>query len=60
MGWDQPDLSVEAVEMRERVVQGVELRLDLQLVFFPPDETDIDCMVPGAALVGKGLVCRLD
>lgn len=60
MGWDQPDLGVEAVEMRECVVQGVEFGFDVQFVFVPSNEADIDCMVTGAPSIGKGLICGLD
>lgn len=60
MRWDQPDLGVEAVEMRECIVQGVKFRFDVQFVFFPSDETNIDCVIPGAASIGEGLVRGLE
>ncbi len=58
--WNQPDLGVEAVQMRECVVQGVEFRFDVQFIFFPSDETDIDCVVPGTSSIWKGLICGLE
>lgn len=46
--------------MRECIVQGVEFGFDVQFVFVPSNEADIDCVVTGAPSIGKGLICGLD
>lgn len=42
---NQPNLRIEAVQIRKDIVEPVELRLDEQLVFLPADEADIDGLV---------------
>jgi hypothetical protein len=42
---NQPDLSIEAVQLGKDIVEPVELWLDEQLVFLPTDEADVDGLV---------------
>lgn len=58
-GGDEPYFRVEAVEMRECIVEYVELGFDVQFVFCPADEADVDGVVARTATVGESLICCL-
>tara|TARA_R110002060_G_scaffold49205_10_gene60199 strand:+ start:1095 stop:1382 length:288 start_codon:yes stop_codon:yes gene_type:complete len=61
-GGDEPYLGVEAVELGEGVVEGVEFWFDIEGVFRPADETHVYGVVAGTATatVRESLVGRLD